>query len=177
MSNAVPTLAAATAFVQPDPSEVLNSSSNSSLVIRSQHIKSSSASTSPSPSSNKLSATSSSSSNSEVNSTHTDNMTNNTSAANTADIVSSTPGQHGHANLIPTLKQNGKPNYYHAASQQQQIDMSQQHFLNHHPIPINLNHFSTQLNGTGLQYIQLNSNSNSSSMSNGNCLTWFNLFF
>lgn len=184
MSNAGPPLAAAAAFVQVDrsaPKEIVQAS-----------IKSSSTSTSPAPnsklpSSSGSSLSTSTSSSSEVNSSATvstaesesgqlnHSMTNNatTAADVTTEVVSNHSQNQPPASVVPvnTIKSNGKASYYHPNQQQQQQqiqDMNQQHFLNHHPIPINLNHFNTPLNGPGLQYIQLNSNSNSTSISNGN---------
>lgn len=184
MSNAVPILAAAAAFVQqPDPS-----TPPKEVVAQAASIsnKSSSSSTSPAPASNSKLSTGSSeefTAESEPSSSAAVaqlnlSMTNNaTSTVTTTEAVNSNHSQsQPPATIMPVnpIKPNGKANYYHPNQHQQRIqDMNQQHFLNHHPIPINLNHFNTPLNGPGLQYIQLNSNSNSTSMSNGEYIYFY----
>jgi len=65
------------------------------------------------------------------------------------------------SNIKPQVNTNSKSSYYHPNQPQ--------HFIVNQHSPMNLNHYNIsqsnpQLNGAGIQYIQINSNSNSTSL-------------
>lgn len=158
MSNAVPLLPAA--IVQSDlpiKTEIVNKEV-------SQH------STSSSPSSNKLSL--SSSSNSEANSTEeqlnlsmtTNNCNNSNTTSNAVENTTNTSTP-----TVTNAHQQAPKNAYYHPNQTNEAGQ-QTHYLKHPSLPLNLNHFNLNqapMNGTGLQYIQLNSNSNSTPINSG----------
>lgn len=155
MSNAVTSLTAA--IVQSD-------------------LKQKSPANSPTP--NKLSliltasSLSSSSSNSEVNSSeeqlnHSMTSNNTTSNSKSVDSQNTTSSSPTSSVTTPNNKSNhSKTNYYHPNHQQQHP-----HYINSHGIPMNLNYQAPTINGNGLQYIHLSSNSNS--INNGNLFFYF----